>query len=226
VGSTFRSRRILLLIAAGLVGLAAAGLAVGFATGYFQVRPRVPAYELRRDQGVEGLLPGREAVFAFRFRGGLPRCWAQVDRPSGPETLSLDPKPAAVQGPAPRTPPDEVEGLVALVGPAGQGDTYTLHLVVTKLGFPEGRRPLGAAFTATYWTGPKPAAPKPPEPGGPGGAPLALLQSPDLQPGQDVELVNAPVGPRGGEGVRVRMWLRFYTPDELATAEPQSGGGQ
>jgi hypothetical protein len=220
-----RSRRIFLLIAAGLVGLAAAGLAVGFATGYFQVRPEVAAYQVRRDEGAEGLFPGREAVFAFRFRGGLPRCWAQVDRPEGPEMLSLDPMPAVAQGPTPRTPPDEVEGLVALVGPAGKGDSYTLHLVVTKLGFPEGRRPPGAAITATYSTGPKPANPKPPEPVGPGRRPLALLQSPDLRLGQDVELVNVPVGPREGEGVRVRMWLRFYPPDELANAAPQPGGG-
>jgi hypothetical protein len=24
----------------------------------------------------------------------------------------------------------------------------------------------------------------------------------------------------------VRLWLRFYTPDELATSEPQVGGGE
>jgi hypothetical protein len=214
------------LIVAGLVGLAAVGLAVGFATGNLRVRPGVPTLEVRRDEGVEGLFPGREAVFVYRFRGGLPRCWAQVDRPVGPETLSLDAKPAAVQGPAPRAPPDEVEGLVALVGPAGGGGTYTLHLVVAKLGFPEGRRPPGAATDATYWDGPKPGDPKPPEPPGPGRPPLAHRQPPDLQPGQDIELVNVPVGARGGQGVRVRLWLRFYTPDELATAEPQPGGSE
>src|SRR5438477_494666 len=76
--------------------------------------------------------------------------------------------PAAVQGPTPRTPPDEVEGLVALVGPAGgEKGEYTLHLVIDKLGFPEGRRPLGAATNATYWTGPTPDSPKP----GPAGSP-------------------------------------------------------
>jgi hypothetical protein len=205
---------------------AAIGLAVGFATGYFQLRSAVPAYEVRRDEGVEWLFPGREAVFVYRFRGGLPKCWAQVGRPSGPETLFLDPKPAAAQGPAPRTPPDEVEGLVALVGPTGKDDPYSLHVVVTKLAFPEGRRPPGAAATtATYWTGPKPGGPKPSEPAGQGYAVVDHRQSPDLQPGQDIELTDTPVGPRGGPLVRVKMWLRFYTPEELATAEPQPGGG-
>ena len=62
-------------------------------------------------------------------------------------------------------------------------------------------------------------------PGGQGYAVLAHRQSPDLQPGQDIELVNGPPTARS-QGIRVRLWLRFYTPDELATAEPQPGGGE
>jgi hypothetical protein len=202
------------------VALAATGLAVAFAMGYLRIPLGPPALEVRRDEAVEELFPGREAVFAFRFRGGLPKCWAHVQRPSGPEVLSLDAKPAAVQGPTPRTPPDEVEGLIALVGPpAGEKGEYTLHLVVNKLGFPEGRRPLGAATNATYNTGPKQDGPKVPAAEGPGRPPLTHRQSPDLQTGQDVELVNGQPTARS-QGIRVRLWLRFYTPDELATAEP------
>jgi hypothetical protein len=202
------------------VVLVAAALAVGFATGYVRVG-WVPALEVLRDRGVEDLYPGREAVYVYRFRGGVPKCWAHVQRPSGPEALSLDAKPAVVQGPTPRTPPNEVEGLVALVGPpAGEKGEYSLHLVISKLRFPEGRRPLGAATNATYWTGPNPGGPKPAEPGGSVHPPLPYLQSPDLQPGQDIELVNGPPRARGAEGIRVRLWLRFYAPDELATAEP------
>ncbi len=222
--STVRSRGTFLPIVAGLVGLVVGGLAVGYATGYFRARPGVPALELQRDDGVEWLFPGREAVYVFRFRGGVPKCSAYVERPTGPETLSLDAKPAVVQGPTPRSPPDEVEGLVALVGPpAGKEGTYTLHIVITKLTFPEGRRPLGAASTATYWTEPKAGGPKPPESAGSNTPPLSHRQSPDLQPGQDVVLVSGPVSARGGN-VRAKMWLRFYTPEELATSEPQQGG--
>jgi hypothetical protein len=225
VANTPQSRRIFLPIAAGLVGLVAGGLAVAFATGYLRIPLGGPALEVRRDEGVEALFPGREAVFAYRFRGGVPKCWAYVERPAGPQALALDAQPAVVQGPTPRTPPDEVEGLVALVGPAdGEKGEYTLHLVVTKLSFPEGRRPLGAATDATYWTGPTPGGPKAPEPGGQGQPPLAQPNSPVLQPGQDIELVNGPPTARS-QGIRVKLWLRFYTPDELATAEPQVGGG-
>jgi hypothetical protein len=227
VAHTHQSRRIFLPVAAGLVGLVAGGFVVAFATGALRFGPRGQALEVQRDRGVEGLFPGREAVYAYRFRGGLPKCWAHVERPSGPETLSLDAKPAAVQGPAPRSPPDEIEGLVALVGPAaGEKGEYTLHLVVTKLGFLEGRRPLGTATNATYWTGPNPGAPKPPEPVGSAHAPLTYRQSPNLKPGQEIELVNGAPRARGADGVRVRMWLQFYTSDELTTAEPQSAGGE
>jgi len=206
------------------VGLVAGGVAVAFATGYWQFGPRGSALELVRDQGVEGLFPGREAVFAYRFRGGLPKCRAFVERPTGPEAFSLDAKPAVVQGPAPRTPPDEVEGLVALVGPAaGEKGEYTLHLVLTRLGYPEGRRPMGAALNATYWTEPKPDIPKP-EPAASPHPPLTQLQFPHLQPGQEIELVNGPPVARGAEGVRVRMWVKFYSPDELATSAAESGG--
>jgi hypothetical protein len=227
VANTPRSRRLFLLAAVAVLALLAIGVAVGFTTGYLQVRPPVPGYEVRRDEGVEGLFVGREAAFAFRFRGGVPKCWAQVDRPTGPETFLLDAKPAAVQGSAPRSPPDEVEGLIALVAPAKPEDTYTLHLVVSKLTYPEGRRPIGAATNpAAYSTGPKPDAPKLTGAAGSGRGALALLQSPELQAGQDFELVDGTVGPRSGPGVRVRLWVRFYTPDELATAEAQPGGGR
>jgi hypothetical protein len=226
VESTHRSRRTFLLIAAGLVVLAAGALAVGFATGYVRVG-WVPALEVRRDRGVEELFPGREAVYAYRFRGGVPKCWAYVERPTGPEARSLDAKPAVVQGPTPRTPPNEVEGLIALVGPpGGEKGEYSLHLVISKLEFPEGRRPFGAAPNtgATYWTVPTPDAPKPPGAAGSTHPPLPYLKSPDLQPGQDIELVNGPPTARS-EGIRVRLWIRFYAPNELATAEAKPGGG-
>lgn len=225
MASTDRSRSIFLPIGAALLGLVAGGLAVAFATGYMRLGPREHELEVQRDQGVEGLFPDREAVFAYRFRGGLPQCWAHVERPSGPENLSLDAKPAVVQGPTPRTPPDEVEGLVALVGPAaGEKGQYTLHLVVTRLEFPRGRRPLGAAHTATYWTEPKSDGPKPPEPAGSPHPPLTHVQFPHVQPAQMVELVNGPPLARGPEGVRVQMWLKFYTRDELTNAAAESGG--
>jgi hypothetical protein len=225
VASTVQRRRSFLPVVAGLVGLVAGGLGVALATGHLQLGARDSALEVQRDTGVEGLFPGREAVFVYRFRGGLPKCWAHVERPSGPEDLFLDAKPAVVQGPTPRTPPDEVEGLVALVGPAeGEKGEYTLHLIVTRLGFPAGRRPLGAAFTATYWTGPKPNSPKPSTPAASPHPPVTDLQFPDLKPGQEVELVNGPPLARGPEGVRVRVSLRFYSTDELANAVPESGG--
>jgi hypothetical protein len=208
-----------------LVGLVAGGLAVAFATGTFRLSARGSELEVQRDQGIEGLFPGREAVFAYRFQGGLPKCWAHVERPAGPEFLSLDAKPAAVQGSTPRTPPDEVEGLIALVGPAaGEKGEYSLHLVVTRLAYPEGRRPLGAAMNATYWTGPKPEGPKPAEPAASPHPPLSHLKFPQLQPGQVVELVNGPPLARGTEGLVVRIWLKFYTQDELANAAAESGG--
>jgi hypothetical protein len=225
MASTDRSRRNFLPVATGLVGLVAGGLAVAYATGYLHFGPRGPALQVQRDQGVEGLFPSREAVFAYRFRGGLPKCRAYVERPSGPESFALDAKPAVVQGPAPRTPPDEVEGLITLVGPAvGEKGDYTLHLVVTRLGFPEGRRPLGAALNATYWTGPIAGASKPPEPAASPHPPLSDLQFPHVQPGQEIELVNGPPFGRGAEGVRVRMWVEFYSADELANAVAESGG--
>lgn len=225
VATTVQHRRSLLPLVTGLVGLVAGGLAVAFALGYMRLGPREKELEVQRDQSIEGLFPGREAVFAYRFRGGLPKCWAYVERPAGPEYLFLDAKPAVVQGPTPRTPPDEVEGLFALVGPAtGEKGEYTLHLIVTKLGFPEGRRPLGAAFSATYWAGPKAGSAKPAEPAGSPHPPVADLQFPQLQAGQEVELVNGPPLARGPEGVRVRICARFYSADELATAVPESGG--
>jgi hypothetical protein len=223
--TTPRPRRRVLPVAAGLLALALVGVAVGFATGYLQVRPEVPALEVRRDEGVEKLFPGREAVFVFRFRGGLPRCGAKVDRPSGTEVFAVDPKSAVAQGSAPRTPPDEVEGLIALVAPAAKEETYILHLVVSKLKFPEGRRPVGAADNWSQPAKPKSDAARPAGDRGSEAAYVTYLKSPDLQFGQDRNLINGPVGLRGGEPVRVRLWLRFYTPDELATAEPQPGGG-
>jgi hypothetical protein len=224
VASTVKSRRSVSPVFAGLVGLVAGGLAVAFATGNLRFGPRGPALEVLRDRGVEDLFPGREAVYAYRFRGGVPKVWAHVQRPSGPETLALDAKSAVVQGPTPRTPPDQVEGVLALVGPpGGEKGEYALHLVISKLEFPQGRRPLGAAFNAIYWTGPKPDGPKTPEPGESVHPPLPHLKSPELQAGQEIELVNGPPTARS-QGIRVRMWLRFYAPDELATAEPQSGG--
>jgi hypothetical protein len=39
-----------------------------------------------------------------------------------------------------------------------------------------------------------------------------------------VELVNGPPLARGPEGVRVQMWLKFYTRDELTNAAAESGG--
>jgi hypothetical protein len=225
MANTDRSRRSFLPVATGLLGLVAGGLAVAYATGYLHFGPRGAALQVQRDQGVEGLFPGREAVFAYRFRGGLPKCRAYVERPTGPESFSLDAKPAVVQGPAPRTPPDEVEGLIALVGPAvGEKGEYTLHLVVSKLEFPQGRRPLGAAHTATYWTGPIADAPKPSEPPGSPHPPVTDLHFPHLRPGRETELVNGPPLARGPEGVRVRMWVTFYPADELAKATAESGG--
>src|SRR3954454_14781306 len=49
VENTPKSRRSLLPVLAGLLALALVGVAVGFATGYFQVRPDVSALEVRRD---------------------------------------------------------------------------------------------------------------------------------------------------------------------------------
>lgn len=228
MASDVQPRRLFFPILAGLPGLVVAGLAVGFATGYFQGRPRVPAYEVARDEGVETLFPGREVVYVFRFRGGLPRCWAQVDRPSGPEAVVIDPKLAAVQGPPPRSPPDEVEGLVALTGPAVKGDAYTLHLVVTKLNFPEGRRPCGTGSGVRYREDLKPGGTRLPDRSPPSSETIFLTRqvSPELQPGQDVELVDGFAKTAGGEKVRVKMWLRFYTPGELASAEPDAEGGE
>jgi hypothetical protein len=221
-----RPRRPIFPILTGLLGLAVAGVGVGFAAGYFQVRPKVPAYEVARDDGVEKLFPGREVAYAYRFRGGLPRCWAQVDRPSGSEILSLDAKSAAVQGPPPRAAPDEVEGLVALTGPAAKGEAYTLHLVVTKLTFSEGRRPPGTPGAVGFRTGPTPGGTRLPD--RPGTATLFLTRqvSPELQPGREVELVDGFAEVAGGEKARVKLWLRFYTPDELANAEPAADAGK
>src|SRR5437899_1867554 len=94
-----QSRRSSGPIVSGLAGLVAGGLAVAFATGSLRLGARGQALEVLRDRGVEDLFPGREAVYAYRFRGGVPKVWAHVQRPSGPETLALDAKPAVVQGP-------------------------------------------------------------------------------------------------------------------------------
>jgi hypothetical protein len=225
VASDGQPRRQFFPTLMSLLGVAVAGVAVAVATSFFQARPRVPAYEVARDEGVEKLFPGREVVYVFRFRGGLPRCWAQVDRPSGSETLALDPKAAAVQGPPPRFPPNEVEGFVALTGPAARGEEYTLHLVVTRLNFRGGRRPPGTPGAAGYRTGPRPGGVRLPDRPGPEAVLLTRRASPELQPGRDVELVDAFAETPGGEKARVKMWLRFYTPGELASAAPGADGG-
>jgi hypothetical protein len=224
MASEVRARHLFLPILAGVLGVVVVGLAVGFATGFFHVRQGVGAYEVNRDEGVEKLFPGREAVYVYRFRGGLPRCWAQVDRPTGVEVAAIDPMLAAVQGSPPRSPPDEAEGIIALVGPAAKGDAYTLRLVVTKLSFPEGRRPHGTPRGVGYGADLKPGGTRLPD--RPGSETLFLSRrvSPELQPGHDVELVDGVVTTMGGEKERVKVWLRFYTPDELASADEPTPG--
>lgn len=227
VGNSAPSRRLLLPIAAGLMGLVLAGLAVGFATGGLQVRPRVPAYELSRAKETEQLFPGRDVKYVFQFRGGVPRCWAQVDRIAGSEALAIDAKNAAVQGPSPRSAPQAVEGIVALLGPAKEGEPYTLHLIVSKLTFPEGQAPRGTPSGVGYRADAKPGGSKLPERfGGSGETFIDHLTSPKVRPGDDIELVDALVDGRDRDRIRVKMWLRFYIPEELATAEPGNSDGQ
>jgi hypothetical protein len=98
--------------------------------------------------------------------------------------------------------------------------------VVTKLNFPEGRRPPGTPSRAGYRTEATTRGTRLPDRPGTAAVFLTRQVSPELQPGRDVELVDAFAETSGGEKARVKLWLRFYTPGELAGAEPGAAGGE
>jgi hypothetical protein len=188
-------------------------------------KPEAPAPYVQRDKVAEGLLEGQRVLWVYRFGGGIPKCWAEIESEGhkatvGPWVLTE----SDVLGGA-RPIPESVEGYVALFGPTSEKQTYRLVCAATKLAYPaDQKKGLGiSAFRETkevtlpnLEAAPKPdkdTAPKAPRGG------VSLGDDEDrrpVTPGQNVTLNFLSQGTPAGKTRRVDLKLRFLTPAELA----------
>jgi hypothetical protein len=225
--------------------LACVGIAFGvaIATGVLEVRrpPKAtppPQMEevsktyVQRDKTAESLLQEQGVRWVYKFAGGLPKCWAEIDSEGNKQTLgpwlsSAEPGFVGVD-PLDRPIPESVEGYVALFGPVSQEQTYRLAYGVTKVEYPPNPK---RASSLTSFRGElkvklpdlQPRVEQPKEAG------LAttvgsgfLNDGEERQPvsvGLDATLNFLMVKEKSGKELNVRFKLHFLTPEELSPAK-------
>jgi hypothetical protein len=238
-----------LITGALALGALAFGLAV--LTGYLEVRrpsrsaPQTPdepkstpgsecsTQRLKAAESLTGvLLDGPKVRWVYKFKGGLPRCWVEVESDGKKQTLA---QWNALQGPVflgpdPTDRPllESVEGYVALIGPYPKEKEQTYRLVcgVTRIKYPE--NPNRQTQITGFREGIPFALPEvPPDPGAGGRFPpdqIGSFESGDepiaSSPGTDRTLAEVEEKvTAGGQRRKLRLWLRFFTPEEVAATK-------
>ncbi len=135
------------------VTIIAFGVAVG--TGVLEVRCPVtplqtpteseaPKTYIQRVKAAESLLDNQNIQWVYKFAGGFPKCWAEIDSEGHTQTVgpwvAIDHPGLFGEGPLDRPLPESVEGYVALFGPTSQEQKYRLVCAVTKIEYPEGAK--------------------------------------------------------------------------------------
>jgi hypothetical protein len=183
-------------------------------------------------KAAESLLEDQQVRWVYKFGGGLPKCWAEIDSEGNKQTLGpwISPKHPGFIGahPLDRPLPESVEGYVALFAPAAREQTYRLVCAVTKVEYPTNPKRefhTGGFRNVLQVTLPdlSPARERPKEEGAGvsrGGGFLNDGEEPrTVQPGKDEQLnflINQETP--AGKDRSIRLWLRFFTGEELAAA--------
>lgn len=185
---------------------------------------------IQRVKIAENLLKGQNVQWVYKFGGGLPKCWSEVDSEGNKQTLGpwISFKYPVFSGadPLDRPLPESIEGYVALFGPSSKEQTYRLVCAVTKAEYPKNpkrgfdtfgfREVLQASLPELA-----PAREQPNEE-----EPRVWSEGTRedgeerrfVQPGGDEELNFLFEETPAGKDRSIRLWLRFFTEGELAAA--------
>jgi hypothetical protein len=183
---------------------------------------RVKSAEALADQGV---------VWVYRFAGGLPKCWAEIDSEGHKRTIGpwVSVKEAHFffgADPLDRPVPESVEGYVALFRPTTKEQTYRLVCAVTMAKYPDNskrelqltgfREPFHAKLPDLL-----PPAERPKEEG-PGLSARSYRNDGEEQQavviGEEAELNFLSEETPSGKRRNIRLMFRFLTPEEVEGA--------
>ena len=175
---------------------------------------------------------GQQALFTYKFRGGIPKCWVEIDSQGKKETLGswVPMRQLACIGADPLDQPvaESVEDYFAVIVPKpGAEQTYRLVCALTKVPYPPNPRRefaesrIDREFRATL----PDLLPEPPRPEGQPGLGFGGFSGIEdevprpVVPGKETELNWDSRGDPKSARVRIiRLKVRFYTPAELAAA--------
>lgn len=92
---------------------------------------------VHRVKAAEALAWEQKPIAVYRFAGGVPDCWAEIDSEGNRRTLgpwrATESLLFAGADPLDRPIPESVEGYIALFGPTTAEQTYRLMVGVTKI---------------------------------------------------------------------------------------------
>jgi hypothetical protein len=230
----FRAICVVLVLAVGALGLSVA-------TGSLEIRRPSQTTSptnghtsskcyVQRNRVAESLLEKQDVRWVYQFAGGLPKCWAEIDSENQKQMLGpwISLKAPGLVGPEPldRPIPESVEGYVALFGPTSKAGKYRLVCAVTRVEYPRSSKrefQTGGFRDEVEVTLPdSPPAREQTKREGPGvsGGGGYLNDGDELrfvQPGKNEELnflIHQETPAKKDRGIR--LWLRFFTADELA----------
>jgi hypothetical protein len=249
MGTSWRPSGRLLAALTAALGCIVVVAVIGLATGYLQFRPRPAAAspQVYRDVTAEHLFGDHRPTFVYRFRGGLMKCWAQTSRTGKVETVGPVHCFTSFKD---RPPVDRAEGYFALLGPTSSEDGFTLKASVTRYSSPDNRESVGAfhllparpkpggesfepppelkgRLDDTFTSLAEPARGSAQRDPSQNGVEIPSGEWVGVQRGQDVLVLEYWAGAKTDEGKRaggplgVRLWVRFYTPDEVREVPPE-----
>lgn len=193
-----------------------------------------PKPHVQRLTYAEELVGSPGAAWIYRFGGGFPKCWVEMESEGNKWTHGpwLSPEQfVCLKSERPeRLPPlsESVEGYIGVFMPTSKEQTYRLACMVTKVKYPNNLTWDGQRQQCRHSSQVKlpDLLPAPKEAKDQGGKPTvtSLVDGEDprtIPLGEDVELnsLNADT-PVTKNGIRVRLWLRFLTPEEVAAVKP------
>jgi hypothetical protein len=104
-------------------------------------RAELPQAYVERDKAAESLLDDQNALLVYKFAGGLPKSWAEIDSEGHKQTLGpwvSTTHPGFIGDDSADLPVlESVEGYVALFGPASDERKYRMVCAITKVEYPQ-----------------------------------------------------------------------------------------
>ncbi len=216
---------------------------IALAAGMLEVRrPVKPAQSepeatpkpyVQRVKSAESLLDNQNVRWVYRFAGGLPKCWVEIESEGHKQTLGpwVSVKNSGLVGDGPLNQPllDSIEGYMALFEPKTKEQTYRLVCAITKVKYPENSKETirVKGFRDPLVVTLPDLSPAPDRPKGKGPMEDAATSfstfsdEEELRPvstGQDVGINWYDESTPAGKRRSIHLMIRFFTPDEVSVA--------